>query len=135
MGIITWDDLRRATLAIVLVILPTVLLSTFLPTTLHNYQITGPGLWELKLKGAPDMLIEPLHELRLKPYFFKFRLMGEVESRIPNAALFEKYKKNIERQISRISLPAVDYIFFVVLSSYYGILWFVRNRWFAEGKI
>jgi len=41
---------------------------------LQSYQITGPGLWELKRKGAPDALIEPLHELRLKPYFFKVKI-------------------------------------------------------------
>ena len=72
MEIITWGDIRRGTLAIVLVIVPTVLLATYMAPALQNYQITGPGLWELKRKGAPDALIEPLHELRLKPFFFKF---------------------------------------------------------------
>ena len=85
MEIITWDDIRRGTLAIVLVIVPTVLLGTYMAPALKSYQITGPGLWELKRKGAPDALIEPLHELRLKPFFFKFRLMSEVESRISDA--------------------------------------------------
>ena len=74
MEIITWDDIRRGTLAIVLVIVPTVLLGTYMAQALQSYQITGPGLWELKRKGTPDALIEPLHELRLKPFFFKFRL-------------------------------------------------------------
>jgi len=100
MEIITWGDIRRGTLAIVLVIVPTVLLGTYMAPALQSYQITGPGLWELKRKGAPDALIEPLHELRLKPFFFKFRLMSEVETRISDADLFKKYEKKIERQIS-----------------------------------
>ena len=135
MKIITWDDIRRGTLAIVLVIVPTVLLGTYMGTALQSYQITGPGLWELKRKGAPDALIEPLHELRLKPFFFKFKLMSEVESRISDADLFKKYEKKIERQISGISMPAVEYIFLAVLAAYYWILWFVTRRWFPDGKV
>ena len=135
MEIITWGDIRRGTLAIVLVIVPTVLLGTYMAPVLQSYQITGPGLWELKRKGAPDTLIEPLHELRLKPYFFKFRLMSEVESRISNKDLFKKYEKKIERQISGIAIPAVEYIFLAVLAAYYWILWFVTRRWFPDGKV
>jgi len=134
MEIITWGDIRRGTLAIVLVIVPTVLLGTYM-VQLQSYQITGPGLWELKRKGAPDALIEPLHELRLKPFFFKFRLMSEVESRISDADLFKKYENKIERQISGISMPAVEYIFLAVLAAYYWILWFVTRRWFPDGKV
>lgn len=48
MEIITWGDIRRGTLAIVLVIVPTVLLGTYMAPVLQSYQITGPGLWELK---------------------------------------------------------------------------------------
>ncbi|MBT5087717.1 MAG: hypothetical protein HOM71_09570 [Deltaproteobacteria bacterium] len=135
MEIITWGDIRRGTLAIVLVIVPTVLLGTYMRPALQSYQITGPGLWELKRKGAPDTLIEPLHELRLKPFFFKFRLMSEVESRISNKDLFKKYEKKIERQISGIAMPAVEYIFLTVLAAYYWILWFVTRRWFPDGKV
>ncbi len=135
MEIITWGDIRRGTLAIVLVIVPTVLLGTYMRPALQSYQITGPGLWELKRKGAPDTLIEPLHELRLKPFFFKFRLMSEVESRISNEDLFKKYEKKIERQISGIAMPAVEYIFLTVLAAYYWILWFVTRRWFPDGKV
>ena len=135
MEIITWGDIRRGTLAIVLVIMPTVLLGTYLAPALQSYQITGTGLWELKRKGAPDALIEPLHKLRLKPFFFKFRLMSEVESRISDAALFKKYEKKIERQISGIGMPAVEYIFLAVLAAYYCILWFVTRRWFPDGKV
>ena len=135
MEIITWGDIRRGTLAIVLVIVPTVLLGTYMDPALKSYQITGPGLWELKRKGAPDALIEPLHELRLKPFFFKFRLMSEVESRISDADLFKKYEKKIERQISGIAMPAVEYIFLAVLAAYYWILWFVMRRRFPNGKV
>ena len=135
MDIITWDDIRRGTLAVVLVIVPTVLLGTYIAPALKSHQLTGPGLWELKRKGAPDALIEPLHELRLKPFFFKFRLMSEVESRISDADLFKKYEKKIERQISGIAIPAVEYIFLTVLAAYYWMLWFVTRRWFTDGKV
>ena len=135
MVIITRGDIRRAILAFVLVILPTVFLGTYLPKALKRYQITGPGLWELKRKGAPDALIEPLHELRLKPFFFKSRLMNEVESRISNVDLFKKYENKIERQISGIAMPAVEYIFLAVLAPYYWILWFVTRRWFPDGEV
>ena len=116
-------------------IVPTVLRGTYLDRALQSFQITGPGLWELKRKGAPDALIEPLHELRLKPFFFKFRLMSEVESRISDADLFKKYEKKIERQISGIAMPAVEYIFLAVLAAYYWILWFVTRKWFPDGKV
>ena len=135
MGIITWGDIRRGTFAIVLVIVPTVLLGTYLVPALQSYQITGPGLWELKRKQVPDAVIEPLHGLRLKPYFFKFRLMSEVESRISDPALYKKYKKKIERQISEFHMPAIEYIFLAVLIAYYLILWFVTRRWFTDGKV
>ena len=74
MKIITWDDIRRGTLAIVLLIIPTVLIGTYIGAALQSYQITGPGLWQLKRTHVPDEVIKPLHELRLKPFFFKFRL-------------------------------------------------------------
>ena len=135
MGIITWGDIRRGTLAIVLVIAPTVLLGTYLAPVLQSYQITGPGLWELKRKQVPDAVIEPLHELRLKPYFFKFRLMSEVESRISDPALYKKFKKKIERQISGLAMPAIEYIFLAALAAYYGVLWFGTRKWFPDGKI
>ena len=135
MEIITWGDIRRGTLAIVLVIVPTVLLGIYMAPALQSYKITGPGLWELKREGAPDALIEPLHELRLKPFFFKFKLMSEVESRISDADLFKKYEKKIERQISGIAMPAVEYIFLAVLAAYYWILWFVTRRWTPDGKV
>ena len=135
MDIINWGDIRRGTLAIVLVIIPTVLLGTYMAPVLQSYQLTGPGLWELKRKGAPDALIEPLHELRLKPYFFKFRLMSVVESRIADPTLYKKYKQKIEAQISGIPMPAVEYIFLVTLAAFYWVLWFSTRKWFPDGEI
>ena len=113
MNIITWGDIRRGTLAIVLVIIPTVLLGTYIGPALQSYHITGHGLWELKRNNVPDEVIEPLQVLRLKPFFFKFRLMIEVESKIANPELFDKYKKKIALQFQTIPIPAVEYIFLV----------------------
>ena len=136
MKIITWGDIRRGTLAIVLVIIPTVLLGTYIRPALQRYQITGPGLWQLKLANVPDEVIEPLHVLRLKPFFFKFRLMSEVKSRIDNPELFNKYKNKIEGQIQTISIPAaVEYIFLATLALYYFVLWYTTRKWFPDGKV
>jgi len=135
MKLVTWGDIRRGTLAIVLVIIPTVLLSIFIGSALQSYQITGPGLWELKQNNVADEVIEHLHVLRLKPFFFKFRLMSEVESRIDNAELFKKHKKEIERQLQKIPIPALEYIFLATLALYYFVLWYTTRRWFPQGKI
>ena len=48
MKIITLGDIRRGTLAIVIVIIPSVFLGTYIGPALQSYQITGPGLWQLK---------------------------------------------------------------------------------------
>ena len=135
MKIITWGDIRRGTLAVVLVIIPTVLLSTYIWPVLQSYQITGPGLWQPKRKNVPDEVIEPLHALRLKPFFFKFRLMSEVESRIDNLELFNKYKNKIERQLQKIPISAVEYIFLATLALYYFVLWYTTRKWFPDGKV
>ena len=134
MKIITWGDIRRGTLAIVLVIIPTVLLGTYIVPALQSYQITGPGLWQLKRTNVPDEVIEPLHVLRLKPFFFKFRLMNEVESRIDNPVLFNKYKNKIERQLQTIPTPAVEYIFLATLALYYFVLWYTTRNGFQMEK-
>ena len=139
MKLITWGDIRKGLLAIVLVIIPTVLLGTYIGPALQSYQITGPGLWQLKRTNVPDEVIEPLHVLRLKPFFFKFRLMNEVESRIDNPELFNKYKNKIERQFqtgdSTIPMPAEDYIFLATLALYYFVLWYAKRKWFPDGKV
>ena len=41
MKIITWGDIRLGTLAIVLVIIPTILLGTYIGWALQSYKITG----------------------------------------------------------------------------------------------
>ena len=135
MKIITWGDIRRGTLAIVFVILPTVLLGTYIGPALQSYQITGAGLWELKRADVTDEVIEPLHVLRLKPFFLKFRLMNEVESRIDNPELFKKYKKKIELQLQTIPIPAMEYIFLSTLALYYFVLWYLKRIWFPRWKI
>ena len=135
MKIITWGDIRRGTLAIVFVILPTVLLGTYIGPALQSYNITGPGLWELKRANVPDQVINSLHVLRLKPFFFKFRLMSEIESRINDPELFQKYKKKIERQLQTIQIPSLEYIFLATLALYYFILWYTTRKWFPDGKI
>ena len=131
MGIITWGDIRRGTIVTVLVIAPTVLLAMYLTQALQSYHITGPDLWELKRKQVPDAVIKPLHVLRLKRYFFKFKLMSEVEFRISDPALYKKYKKKIERQISGLAMPAIEYIFLAALAAYYGVLWFGTKKWLS----
>ena len=135
MKLVTWGDIRRGTLAIVLVIIPTVLLSIFIGSALQSYQITGPGLWEMKQNNVADEVIDHLHVLRLKPFFFKFRLMSEVESRIDNAELFKKHKKEIERQLQKIPIPALEYIFLATLALYYFVLWYTTRRWFPQAKV
>ena len=88
MGIITWGDIRRGTLAIVLVIVPTVLLASYLTIPLQTYRITGKSLWDLKkLQQVPDAVIEPLLKLRFKSYYSEYRLMNEIESSISDPAL------------------------------------------------
>ena len=135
MNLITWGDIRRGTLAIMLVIIPTVLLGTYIGPALQSYQITGAGLWELKRADVTDEVIEPLHVLRLKPFFLKFRLMTEVESRIDNPELFKKYKKKIELQLQTIPIPAMEYIFLATLALYYFVLWYATRKWFPDGKV
>ena len=135
MNFITWGDIRRGTLAIVFVIIPTILLSAYIGPALQSYQITGPGLWELKRNNVPDEVVEPLHLLRIKPFFFKFRLMSKVESSIDNPELFNKYKKKIELKLQTIPIPALEYIFLVTLALYYFILWYTTRKWFTDGKI
>ena len=133
--IFTWGDIRRGTLAIALVIIPTVLLGTYIGPALQSYHITGHGLWELKRTKVPDEVIEPLHELRIQPFFFKFRLVSEIKSRIANPELFNKYQKKIEGQIQITPQSAVEYIFLAIRALYYFVLWYTTRRWFPNGKV
>ena len=133
--IFTWGDIRRGTLAIVLVIIPTVLIGTYIERALQSYHITGLGLWELKRANVPDEVIVPMHELRLQPFFFKFRLISEIKSRIANPRLFKKYQKKIEDQIQIIPKSAVEYIFLAIIAFYYFALCYTIRRWFPNGKV
>lgn len=134
MEIISWFDIRRAALAIFVVILPTILLSIYITSALQMYHINGASLWQLKKKNVPDEVIEPLHELRLKEYFFKYRLMNAIESRISNSDLYKKYKISIVNQINIVPMPAVEYIFLLILSLFYGILWILSRKYFFVKK-
>ncbi len=133
--ILSLRDIRRGTLAIVLVIIPTVFLGTYIGPALQSYHITGQGLWELKRTNVPDELIEPVHKLRLKPFFFKFRLISAIKSKISNPELFNKYQKKIESQIQTIPKSAVEYIFLAIIALYYFVLWYTTRRWFPNGKV
>ncbi len=135
MGIINWDDIRRLFFATVLVILPTVFLGTYMRPALQSYQVTGPGLWDLKRVKVPDEVIEPLHVLRVKPYFFKSNLMSDIESKIDNPELFEKYERKIEKKLQVIPMPWVEYIFMVVLAFYYWCLWYFTRNLFPKGQV
>ena len=133
--IFTWGDIRRGTLAIVLVIIPTVLIGTYIGPAMQSYHITGPGLWQLKQANVPDEVIGTVHDLRLQPFFFKFRLISEIKSRIANPELFNKYQKKIEGQIQIIPQNAVEYIFLVIIALYYFVLWYTTRRLFPNGKV
>ncbi|GIT72873.1 MAG: hypothetical protein Ct9H300mP28_26870 [Pseudomonadota bacterium] len=132
MKIITWGDIRRGTLAIVLVIIPTVLLGTYIGPALQSFNYRS-GLWQLKAQCSHEV-IEPLHVLRLKPFFFKFRLMNEVESRIDNPELFNKYKNKIERQLKRF--PFLCGIYFSCHLSVILFCFMVHNKkMVSKGKV
>ena len=133
--IFLWTNIRRGALAIVLVIIPTVLLGTYIGPAMQSYHITGQGLWELKRNNDPDEVIGPMHELRLQQFFFKFRLISEIKSRIANPELFNKYQKKIEDQIQIIPKSAVEYIFLAIIALYYFVLWYTTRRWFPNGKV
>lgn len=137
MDILNRADLRRGILATVLIILPTILLGTIIKPTLQIHQITGANLWQMKNSKIPDIIIEPLNSIRLKSYFFKFRLMKDVESIISEPALYKKYKNKIEMQISTISMPwpALESVFLIVLAFYYLLLWIFIKKYYPEGQL
>ena len=89
MGIISFDDIRRGVLSLFLVV-PTILLSIYLSSALQSYSLNGEDLWDLHRKNVPNAEIDLLHELRLQKFFFKYKLMNEVESRIANPELFKR---------------------------------------------
>ena len=132
MGIISFDDIRRGVLSFFL-IAPTVLLSIYLSSALQRYSLNGLDLWDLQRKNVPSTVINSLNELRLKKYFFKYKLMNEVKSRIPNSELFKRYNQEIESQISITPQPALEYFFLGFLALIYGLLGFIFNKLFHDG--
>ena len=137
MDILNWADLRRGILATMLIILPTILLGTFIKPALQSHQITGANLWQMKSSKIPDIIIKPLHSMRLKSYFFKSRLMKDVESIISEPTLYKRYKNKIEMQISTSNMPwaALESIFLIVLAFYYSLLWYFIRKYYPEGKL
>jgi len=135
MGIISWADIRRGILAIFLVIFPTLFLSVYLTPNLVTYHLSESDLWELERKNSPAIVTEPLNEIILEKFLFKFRLMSKIESKISNPAIYKKYEKKIEDQISSSPIWAAEYSFLFILGSFYWILWFYTRRFFPEGEV
>jgi len=135
MGIISWADIRRGTLAIILVILPTYFLSVYLTPHLITYHISESDLWELERENVPNTVTKPLHEIGLEKFFFKYRLMSLVESRISNKELYNIYENKIANKISDSPIWGVEYFFLIILGSFYWFLWFFTRKFFPEGKI
>jgi len=61
--------------------------------------------------------------------------MSEIELRIDNPELFNKYKNKIESQLETIDMPTLEYIFLVTLALYYFVLWYTTRKWFPDGKV
>jgi len=135
MGIISWADIRRGTLAIFLVILPTLFLSVYLTPNLETYHLSESDLRDLERKNIPVIVTEPLNEIILDKFFFKFRLMSKIESIISNPAIYKKYEEKIEDQITISPHWAAGYFSLIILGSFYWILWFYTRKFFPEGKV
>ena len=122
----TWLEIRRGFLVLLLILAPAVVLSTYLPSWMQTYHITGEALWNLKLKGMPDEVIQPLLKMRGPTYFLKSNLLDEVEKNIPST-LFKKYHKKIELSFSTMDVENSRYFFLPVLVIFYGVVWwFIR---------
>ena len=131
MVIISLGDIRKGVLSLFLIV-PTILLSIYLSPALQCYSLTGSDLWNLQRGNVPNVVIDSLNELRAKKFFFKYKLMNEVKSRIPNPELFRMYKGEIENQISIIPQTALEYLFLGFLALIYGFLDFTIRRFFPE---
>ena len=128
MKIITIEDILNIFLALLFLISPTILLSIFLPSALQNYCLTGKDLWSLKSQDVPNELIERLYDFKNKEYFFKYKLMNDVESKISNHNLFKKNEKLIENQISKIQKPFFEFFFLGFLILFYSILFLFSRK-------
>ena len=134
MVIISWSDIRRVAIGIILVILPTFSLSYLIPH-LKTYHLSESNLLELKKENVPSSVTEPLNEIGPEKFFFKYRLLSLIESRISNPTLYNIYENKIENQISSSTIWGVEYFFLVILGGFYLILWFFTRRFFPKGKI
>jgi len=90
---------------------------------------------ELKKENVPSSVTEPLNEIGPEKFFFKYRLLSLIESRISNPTLYNIYENKIENQISSSTIWGVEYFFLVILGGFYLILWFFTRRFFPKGKI
>ena len=134
MGIISWDDFRRGILAI-FIIVPTIISSIYFSSALQSYGLTGADLWGLQRKDIPNDVIEPLLNLRSQKYFFKYKLMHEIKSRISNQELFQRYEQEIENQISIIPHHATEYFFLGFLVLIFGVFGYIINKLFPDDII
>ena len=130
----TWLEIRRGILVLLLILAPAVILSTYLPSWLQSYHITGEALWNLKLKGMPDEVIQPMLKMRGPTYYFKSSLLDEVEKNIP-PTLFKKYYKKIEHSFSTILVKNSGYFFLAVLVIFYAIVWWFIRPYESSGLV
>ena len=128
----TWLEIRRGVLVLLLVLVPAVILSTNLPSWIQSYHITGETLWDLKRKGMPDEVIQPMLKMRGPTYFFKSSLLEEVEKNIP-PEFFKKYHKNIKHALTAIPVENSRYFFLPVLILFYGVVWWFIRPYESRG--
>ena len=64
----TWLEIRRGILVLIFILAPAVILSTYLPTWIQSYHITGEALWGLKRKGVPDEVIFNFSQSLIRHY-------------------------------------------------------------------
>ena len=134
--VISIDDILKILLALLFLVCPTFLLAIFLPYALLNYSLTGADLWDLKSKkNLPYEVIERLYDLKNKKYFFKYKLMYEVESKISNPKLFKTNEKLIENQISKFQNPLVEVFFLGLLMLFYFILYLFSKKLYKFDRI
>ncbi len=134
MKIISKDEIIKIFLYLTFLIFPTILLSMLLPSALQNYSLTGNDLWKLKSKHLPEELIESLHDIKNKEYFFKYKLMNEVESKISSHKQYKKNDKLIENQISKIQKPLMEFYFLGFLAFYYYIFLMFSRKFFKSNR-
>ena len=128
----TWLEIRRGVLVLLLVLAPAVILSTYIPSWIQSYHITGEVLWGLKNKRMPDEVIQPMLKMRGPTYFFKSSLLEEVEKNIP-PEFFKKYHKKIKHSLTAIPVENSRYFFLPVLVLFYGVVWWFIRPYESRG--